>query len=219
MLNSRRALMAEADEIDSDPLFLEVPDRIEGDRIVLRVLQPGEGNELWEAIEESREHLRPWQEWPRWHKSPRHSELAVRRSRINFFRREVITYGIWHRATGQLLGRVQLEDINWRMRTFGLGYWLRASALGHGFVTEAAMLACRLAFEQLGALRLSILVDSANERSAAVARRLEFREEGRLRNERLNSAGQPQDTLVFGLARDHYFKRSYLNPLNSGHPL
>jgi RimJ/RimL family protein N-acetyltransferase len=143
--------------------------------------------------------------WLDWHESSRHAELAVRRARVNFLRREVIHYDIWHREDGRLLGRVQLEDINWRTRTFGVGYWLRAGATGRGFATEAAILVCRLAFEKLEAIRVGIHVNSLNERSIAVPRRLAFSLEGRIRNERLDSAGRPQDTLIFGLTREDYF--------------
>jgi RimJ/RimL family protein N-acetyltransferase len=197
--------MTERSDVESDPMLINIPEELEGVQIRLRPLRPGEGELFWEAIEESREHLRPWQMWLDWHKSSRHSELAVRRARVNFLRREVIHYDIWHREDGRLLGRIQLEDINWRTRTFGVGYWLRASATGRGFATEAVILVCRLAFEQLEAIRVGIHVNSLNERSIAVPRRLAFSLEGRIRNERLNSAGRPQDTLIFGLTREDYF--------------
>jgi len=54
------------------------------------------------------------------------------------------------------------------------------------------------------ALRLTILVDSTNERSKAVARRLGIQLEGQIRDERLNSSSMPQDMLIFGLTREDY---------------
>ncbi|HEX8560053.1 MAG TPA: GNAT family protein [Pyrinomonadaceae bacterium] len=197
--------MTERSDVESDPMLIDIPEELEGVRIRLRPLRPGEGELLWEAIEESREHLRPWQAWPDRHKSSRHSELDVRRARLALLRRDAVPYGIWRREDGRLLGGIQLEEINWRARAFGVGYWLRASATGRGFVTEAVILVCRLAFEQLEAIRVGLLADSLNERSIAVARRLGFSPEGRIRNERLNSAGRPQDTLIFGLTREDYF--------------
>jgi len=197
--------MTERSDVESDPMLIDVPEELEGARILLRTPRPGEGESLWEAIEESREHLRPWQAWPDWHQSSRHSELDVRRSRVGFLRREAVPYGIWHKEDGRLLGRVQLEHMRWRARTFDVGYWLRASATGRGFVTEAVILVCRLAFEELGAIRVGLLADSLNERSIAVPRRLGFSPEARIRNERLNSAGRPQDTLIFGLTREDFF--------------
>ncbi len=196
--------MTESPEIESDPLFIDVPEVIEGPRITLRPLSPGEGDALWEAIEESRVHLQPWQQWQDLHKTPRHSELAIRRARINFARRETLSYGVWRREDGRLLGRAQLQEIFWRERSFGLSYWLRASATGEGFATEAGRLLCRLAFEGLAARRVGVLVDTLNERSIGVAKRLNFRLEGTIRNERLNTSGEPQDTLVFGLTSDDY---------------
>jgi RimJ/RimL family protein N-acetyltransferase len=195
-------------DIEADPLLIEAPETLSGTRIFLRPLTPGEGDMLFAAIEESRALLSPWQTWPSWHETPRHSELAIRRMRIAFARRETLAYGVFQTSDHRFLGRVQLEEIDWRARRFGLGYWLRESATRRGFATEAARVLIDLAFEKFEALRLEILVDSANEPSAAVARRLGFKCEGRLRNERVNSLGQPQDTLVFGFTRDDRAKHA-----------
>lgn len=46
-------------DISKDPLLLELPDRIVGERILLRPLQAGDGAAFWEALQESLEHLRP----------------------------------------------------------------------------------------------------------------------------------------------------------------
>jgi ribosomal-protein-serine acetyltransferase len=198
-------------DIEYDPLLIDAPETLAGTRISLRTLAHGEGNMLFAAIEESRASLSPWQTWPSWHATPRHSELAIRRMRIAFARRETLPYGVFRTIDGCFLGRVQLEEIDWRARRFGLGYWLRESATRQGFATEAVQLLVDLAFEKFRALRLEILVDCTNERSAAVARRLGFHYEARLRNERLNPSGQPQDTLVFGFTGEDYARHVALS--------
>jgi ribosomal-protein-serine acetyltransferase len=196
--------MPDLEDIETDPLLVDVPEMLSGARIVLRPLATGEGDVLFEAIEESRSLFGPWQTWPPWHITPRHSELAIRRMQVAFVSRETLAYGIFGLRDGRFLGRIQLEEIDWRPRRFGLGYWLRRSATRQGFATEGARLLIGLAFESLRALRVTIRVDSANQSSIALARRLNFRFEGQIRDERLNSSGAPQDTMLFGLTRGDY---------------
>ena len=192
------------DEATGDPVLIDVPESLLGPRVVLRALYPGDGKALWEAIEESRDQLQAWQTWQHWYRSRTHAELAVHRARLAFLDRKRLYYGAWHRQEGGFLGWAGLEDIRWRAPSFQVGYWLRPSATGQGLMAEAVQSLCRMAVETLGAKRLALLVDPLNRRSVALARRLDFVEEGVLRNERLNAAGRLQDTMVFALTPETY---------------
>jgi hypothetical protein len=46
----------------SDPLLLDIPDRLPTARLLLRALQPGDGPALFAAVEESRCQLYPFLE-------------------------------------------------------------------------------------------------------------------------------------------------------------
>lgn len=56
-----------------------------------------------------------------------------------------------------------------------IGYWLKADVTGRGYATEAARALIGLASKVRGVSRVEIRCDPANERSAAVPRRLGFR--------------------------------------------
>jgi ribosomal-protein-serine acetyltransferase len=199
------------DEATGDPVLIDVPETLAGARVALRALRPGDGKALWEAIEESRDQLREWQTWQLWYRSRSHAELAVHRARLAFLDRKRLYYGAWHRQDGGFLGWAGLEDISWRAPSFHVGYWLRPSATGQGLMTEAVQSLCRMAVESLGAKRLALLVDPLNRRSVALARRLDFVEEGVLRNERLNAGGRLQDTMVFALTPETYRRTRWFN--------
>ena len=62
--------------------------------------------------------------------------------------------GIILKADGSLLGGAGLHVRNWDARGFEIGYWLRVSATGQGYVREAAAALSRLAFESLTAERV-----------------------------------------------------------------
>jgi RimJ/RimL family protein N-acetyltransferase len=91
-----------------------------------------------------------------------------------------------------------------------LGYELDPSHWGRGYATEAAAALLRFGFETLGLHRVWSYHVAPNERSAAVLRRLGFRQEGRLReNEHLRGAWH--DTIVYGLLQSEWEARAASN--------
>ena len=184
--------------------IIQVPDRLNGVRILLRPLQPGDGAAVWPAVEESRADIARWEDWHERHQCPEDSEHEARRLGQEFAERNYLYFAIFRRSDDLFLGWVGLEEINWRIPSFSVGMWLRSSATGQGLMTEAVALLCRLCFRGFGARRVALLTESGNARSVALARRLGFVLEGEMRNDRLDINGQPANTLVFSLTPLEY---------------
>ena len=91
---------------------------------------------------------------------------------------------------------------------FEIGYWVRSSAEGQGYIREAAAGVTAYAFDAIGAERIEIRCDSLNERSIAVARRAGYVLEGTLRNN-YDTADKSalRDTMVFSMLRAEYLQR------------
>lgn len=176
--------------------------------MLLRPFRPGDGAALWEATEESREHIRPWLPWGEDTRTPADSESYARRACARWITREDLPLGIWEAETGRFLGGTGLHRIDWKTPAFEIGYWLRKSAEGYGFMTETVRILCRFVFEELGANRLEIRCDARNDRSAAVPRRLGFLQEARLRNIRCDTSGNLCDFLIFAMTPEDY-QRSF----------
>lgn len=176
------------------PLF----DELRGERVVVRPYQPEDAEQHYAAVEESRAHLAPWLPWVGGYASVADSRNYIARMRANWLLREDMGLGIFERATGRYLGGTGLHPRDWEAGVFEIGYWLRADAEGHGYMTEAVRLLTTFAFESLGANRVFIRCDARNSRSANVARRLGFVQEAHLRNELRGHNGGLRDTLVFG---------------------
>jgi ribosomal-protein-serine acetyltransferase len=175
------------------PLFKE----LRSERIIVRPYLESDAQSLFEAVAESRDHLRPWLPFADEHQTVEESRDWILHQVANWVLREDLQVGVWERVTNRYLGGSGLHPHNWESRYFEIGYWLRASTVGHGYITEAVQLLTDHAFSTLAATRVEIRCDERNVRSAAVARRLGFVQEARLRNELVAPDGVLRNTLIF----------------------
>jgi len=192
----------------NDPLppLYALPRELRGVRVCLRPYAVGDGVAVHEAIEESRDHLRPWMAWVDARRTVLACEIYVRQALARWLTQEDITVGMWDCATNRYVGGSWLYPIDRRVPALGIGYWVRASAQGQGYVTEAVTLLCKLAFLTCAAQRVSIQCDAANTRSANIPRRLGFVHEATLRNYSRNPQDELTDTLIFALTSEEYYQ-------------
>ena len=121
--------------------------------------------------------------------------------------RERLIVSMWDVASGRFVGGCPCE-VDWSVPSFEIGYWLRSSAEGHGYVTEAARLLTDYFFATYDAKRVFIRCDARNTRSAAVAERLGFVREARLRNYALAQDGVLQDMLIYAVTPEDWATRT-----------
>lgn len=184
-----------------DPVLIKVPEEIVSERLVLLAPRAGLGQALNAAVCESIEHLKPWMHWAHSAPSVEESEAVLRHQIAQFVLRSDLVYQIYRRnddgSAGRLLGGTGLHRFDWAVRRFEIGYWIRASAQGQGYVSEAVQALTRMAFSELQARRVEIRMDEKNLRSRAVAERCGFELEGVLRCDALSPTGEPRDTRVY----------------------
>jgi len=188
-----------------DPLLIEVPERIETERLVLRSPRRGDGATVNEAIRVSLDELGPWLPWAVAMPSVDESEAHCRRQQAKFILREDFVLLIFAREAdggeGEFLGGTGLHRIDWELRRFEIGYWRKAGCAGRGIVTEAVQAISRLAFDVLGARRVEIRMDDNNVRSWKVAERAGFTLEALLRFDSVTPGGEPRSTRVYARVR------------------
>lgn len=129
---------------------------------------------LKEAIDSSLDHLRRWMPWALHEpETLERKQERIQQFREHFAGRRGYAYGIFARDSGRLLGAC---SANHRVSATyaNLGYWLRTDAERQGYVTEAVAGLTLACFEVLGHPLVEIYCHPANERSAAVPRRLGF---------------------------------------------
>ena len=151
------------------------PGRIEANGVYLRRHQVGDATAIAAAVAESLAELRPWVPWA----DRSAAEPGAQRRRLE----EVVphweqgteyVYLVFRPGQDKVLGLVGLH------RRVGpgaleIGYWLRTSETGRGTMTEAVRALANEALALPGVGRVELRCDEANQKSAAIARRLGFR--------------------------------------------
>jgi RimJ/RimL family protein N-acetyltransferase len=188
-----------------DPLLIEVPERIETEKLVLRSARRGDGAAVNAAVRASLDELAPWLPWAGAGLELDESEANCRRQQARFILREDFVFLIFERradgSEGELLGSTGLHRIDWALRRFEIGYWRKTGCGGRGIVTEATRSMARLAFDTLGARRVELRMDDSNERSWKVAERAGFTLEALLRFDSVSPQGEPRSTRVYARVR------------------
>src|SRR4051812_44424960 len=160
------------------PMFEE----LRGTRVLLRPYTLADAAERYTANEESRDHLRPWEpEQADAFRTLDETRDWIIRVSADWLLRKRFSMGIWQLETQQYVGGLGLhprEPDGWSIPAFSIGYWVRVSEQGHGYVTEAVRLLTTYLFEVLQAQRIEIVCDARNARSIAVAQRVRFLQEG-----------------------------------------
>ena len=181
------------------PTLIALPPELRGPRITLRPYRVDDAEQVHQAVAESREHLRPWVNWVDDMATLDDCRDYCIRCAARWMLRTDFSLGIFETETGRYLGGTGLHEPNWELRAFEIGYWIRQSASGMGYVDEAIRLLARFAITELAARRIEITCDAANHASRRVVERAGFVLEGTLRNAAAGRDGSAKDWLIFSL--------------------
>jgi ribosomal-protein-serine acetyltransferase len=167
-------------------------------RLLLYPIDPSDAHELWLAVEESRNYLAPWLPWVPY----QHDEASMARfaeaCAMDWDAGRALRLVIRERGTRTFVGVVGLETCVHLHASCDIGYWLREPAQGRGYMTEAAGVLMREAFEKYNMHRIRVAAATTNHRSLSVIGRLGFRFEG-IAREAEYCAGRWLDHAQFGL--------------------
>ncbi len=179
--------------------LIPVFDELYNEHVLIRPLQEKDAQAMFEAMEESREYIRPWLSFADAHQTVEEARDWIIRSIASLLLRQGIVVGIWDYTTQRFVGSSWVNPHNWDIGYFEFGYWLRPSTAGHGYITETIKLLTDYALKTWNAKRIEIRCDERNERSIAVAKRLGFTYEGKLRNVERASDEHLRNMLIFAM--------------------
>lgn len=106
---------------------------------------------------------------------------------------------------GDLIGMVNLVDINWKDRRAHSGMLLGDSNIrGKGYGRDTIMAINRYAFEELGLMRLDGTIINYNDASIAAYTKCGWNKEGLKKNSNFRK-NQWWDEIIIGITKDDYF--------------
>lgn len=146
------------------------------DDISLRLHDAYNVEGFFDLIARNRVHLGQYMDWEKNHQNVDDSFEYVLQARENFAERKIISTQIYYR--GEIAGSVGLTIHNRHTGYAEVGYWLGADFIGKGIATRATKALVNFGFNTLKLHKIVLRVITGNERSIAVAKRLDFAFEG-----------------------------------------
>lgn len=185
------------------PRLLELPDRFETDKLMLRPYRAGDGAAFFATVEEDRVELTQWLAWTGQYATVEDTEAYVRNMAGKWITRESLIMGIFSKDEKTLYGGTGFHGFDWKVPSVEIGWFLRKSARGQGIGSEAVRLCCKLAFDHIGANRVWGTVDVLNDRSWRLFERVGFTREAHMRGNSRDHHGVVRDTFMYAmLARE-----------------
>lgn len=167
----------------------EIPvEEMVGERVVLRLLAEEDFEPLYMVIDGNREFLSEHLPWPSECNSCEDVALRVDSWDMQAQMGNGACWGIFEKVGESLhvAGCIIVGWVQWANRSASVSYWIGKEFTGRGLATEALCLVSEKMFS-IGVNRLELSASVTNPRSAAVARRAGFSEEGKCREfERIN---------------------------------
>lgn len=185
----------------ADLMLKDFPERIETERLILRIPQPHDGQIIYDVIMESRDEIKVFLDWASAEQRPEYTEEHMRVMSARFILRTDYPFSLWERTTGEFIGMCSAHIRNEAVGEYEIGYWLGTSKTGQGYMTEAVNALTAYLFEYAEAGRLFIRCDKENTASANVAKRAGYTYEGCLRAKEANFNGGTRDMLYFSKLR------------------
>ncbi|MDO9375962.1 MAG: GNAT family protein [Ferruginibacter sp.] len=183
-----------------DPHFtLEVTQGVQ-----LELLSENHASELFALINENRSYLRNWLPWVDGMRSLAQFQAFIKASNTRVASGLEISCVI--NDNGHLTGRAGIYNIDEEKGYATLGYWIAGSHQGKGVITSSCRALIYYAFEVLQLDEIEIRCATNNERSSAIAERLNFCRTGIIKNGEFFNQ-RFIDLYVYSLSKTSWQKR------------
>jgi RimJ/RimL family protein N-acetyltransferase len=150
--------------------------------ILMRPFRFADAEETFAAVRESLADLKPWMSFAHDGYSIQETKDFIRITRARWQEGTLFAFAITDAKTGSILGGCSLSHIHPVYHLCNLGYWVRTSRRGEGIAVRATRLAARYAFEQVGLIRVEVVMAVGNMASRRVAEKAGAHYEGILHN-------------------------------------
>lgn len=173
---------------ESERLRFEAPDR-------------GHGALVAAGVVESIRELSRFMEWAQETPTADTQREVQAASRLRFDADEEHSWLIFRRDDETFLGLCGLPRPRWDEGVVEIGYWLRTSQTGQGYMSEAVRRLTSVCFDDLGVDRVEIMMSELNVASFHVAERAGYPLVETRRGDGTHPDGSVRDTRVYALDR------------------
>ncbi|MDR1696976.1 MAG: GNAT family N-acetyltransferase [Rickettsiales bacterium] len=179
--------------------MIEFPKIIDGGDIQLVKLEPTFSNAAtgFALVDANRAYLAEWLEWVDSMTGPEFNYDFLKKIHKPGNGEYLVLYN------GEIVGSCGFVGVNERHKSAEIGYWIASQFSGHGIITRAVKMLERLAFETIGLNRVDIRMDVENIPSENVAKRLDYKFEGILR-EAFMLRGKSRDIRVYSKLKSEW---------------
>ena len=177
----------------------DVTDMIETERLLMRVpALSGDGPIVNQAIRESINELKEWLPFAQSIPSVEQTEENQKKARVAFSKKESFRFLLFSKDNNAFIGTCSIQAMDLKFAKAEIGYWIRTSFSGNGFMTEAIQALTDYGFTELKLKRIEIRCDTTNKKSRAIPERLGYELESIIENDDMSADGrQPKDTCVY----------------------
>jgi len=174
--------------------------QIEGNEIGIRKFREDDIEPFYMAVKESVEHLQEFMPWCHPEYAVQESESWVKSRSPAWDSGKDYSFIVYSTKNHELLGGVDINQINSCHKVGNIGYWVRKKSLRLGVATEAVSLISGFGFGPLGLNRLEIVMLPNNLPSKKVAERSGAKYEGVLQK-RLLVRGEALDACMYSMVK------------------
>jgi len=169
------------------------------ENISLEFLEAIHAESLCNLVNANRDYLRVWLPWvDRMQTVANFQQYIIN---CNKQAEEQTDFGYAIVVDKNIVGRIGMHHINRQNKIGEIGYWLADGQQGRGIITKCCKALIQHGFTTLGLNRIEIKCALGNDRSRAIAEKLQFKPEGILRQaEWLN--GKFVDLHLYALLRE-----------------
>lgn len=160
-------------------MFIFAEFQLGEDKIKLILPEKEHAKDLYKIVEEYRSDIARWLPW-----ADETNSVEDELNFIKFAREETANYKaliLTILMNDKPVGMLDLHNISEKNRRAEVGYWISNAVQGRGIMTESVKRLVDIAFNALNLHKITIIAESENIKSRAVAERLNFEYEATLK--------------------------------------
>lgn len=178
------------------------------DEVVLKLVEKKDAEKIFQLTEKYRDYLREWLPWVDYTNKLEDTMDFVRASLKGYAENRNLNAVVLYK--GETVGIAGYNNIDWANKIASIGYWLGEDFQGKGIMTRAVKALTDYAFQELKLNRVEIRAATDNIKSRSIPERLNFVEEGLIRQaERLYN--RYVDHVIYGILADEWKKLDDVN--------